>query len=140
MASERTVRDAEMAVAQRKLLIARQWSGLRQRSIDAVVSPTSLGALALAGAMFGWRSAGKHKNQGDGGGRRAEASAEHPAAARPSIVDGALRSVGVGVLRGFASMAIEELLRGSYSKAEKPSPTGAASADVESGEVSDSPE
>src|SRR5581483_6833827 len=116
-AGERSVRDAEMAVVQRKAAIARQWSGLRRRSVEAVVSPASLGALAFAGAMVGWRSAGKHKNGGDGK-REAEGSAERGAAMRPSIVDGALRSVGVGVLRAFASMAIEELLRGGSGKAE----------------------
>jgi len=138
-AGDSAVRSAERAVHDRKRLIAMQWSGLRERSVGAIAKPSTLGALALAGAVVGWRSAGKDK-QAERMARAAdEKSASRVGAAVPSMLEEAVRSVGVGVLRGFATMAIEELLRGRSEKAAHassaatPQPT-----DVENGEVSGS--
>jgi|SRR5579862_5486196 len=136
MTSERTVRNAEMAIAQRKLMIARQWSGLRERSVDAVARPTTLGALALAGAVAGWRSAGKNRNRAK---NRVNGQARQPQGeSSSSILDGALRSVSVGMLRAFATMAIEEFLRGDSRKAARSSPGGAGLAGGRDGNVRDS--
>jgi hypothetical protein len=109
--SDQAVRNAEQAVGERKLVIARQWEALKARSVDAVSKPTTLGVLAFAGAVAGWRSAGRDE------GKRVVPSApcDCVEAGKPPA-SGPMRSLLVGLLRGMATMATEELLRAATAK------------------------
>ena len=57
MIDRRTVQASQQSVAARKATLAAQWLALQARIRDVATQPATLGAVALAGGIVGWRSA-----------------------------------------------------------------------------------
>ena len=57
MIDQRAVQAAQQVVAARKAKLAEQWLALQTQMRDAATQPATLGAVALAGGIIGWRSA-----------------------------------------------------------------------------------
>ena len=110
---ERAIRSAERAIDERKRNIARQWDALHERSLDAVTHPATLGALTLAGGVAGWRSARRSDDK-----HRADVASCDRNETKERSGAGPVRSLLMGLLRGMASMATEELLRAATATNE----------------------
>src|ERR1700736_6458451 len=61
MIDQRAVHAAQRSVAARKATLAVQWLALQARMRDAATQPVTLGAVALAGGIIGWRSGAPEK-------------------------------------------------------------------------------
>ena len=105
----RAVRIAEQSVAARKATIEAQWVALRARMRDAVTEPATLGAVALAGGIIGWRSAPSEKI--------VEVECKCPEQPRPSLLRGGMRTLAIATLQAAASLASEEFLRSTMAQA-----------------------
>jgi hypothetical protein len=105
----RAVGAAEQSVATRKATLAAQWLALRTRMRDAVTEPTTLGAVALAGGIIGWRSAASEKT--------VVVACECPEQARPSLLRGGMRTLAIATLQAATSIASEEFLRSTLAQA-----------------------
>jgi hypothetical protein len=105
----RAVRAAEQSVAARKATLAAQWLALRTRMRDAVTQPATLGAVALAGGIIGWRSAASA--------RIVEVECKCPETPRPSLLRGGMRTLAIATLQAAASIASEEFLRSTLAQA-----------------------
>jgi hypothetical protein len=105
----RAVRAAEQSVAARKATLAAQWLALRIRIRDAVTRPATLGAVALAAGIIGWRSAAS--------GKVVEVECKCPETPRPSLLRGGMRTLAIATLQAAASIASEEFLRGTLAQA-----------------------
>jgi hypothetical protein len=104
----RAVRIAEQSVAARKATIEAQWLALRGRVRDAVTEPATLGAVALAGGIIGWRSAASE--------RIVEVECKCPEQPRPSLLRGGMRTLAIATLQAAASIASEEFLRSTMEQ------------------------
>jgi hypothetical protein len=109
MIDVRAVRIAEQSVAARKATIEAQWLRLRARMRDAVTEPATLGAVALAGGIIGWRSAASEKI--------VEVECKCPEQPRPSLLRGGIRTLAIATLQAAASIASEEFLRSTMAQA-----------------------
>jgi hypothetical protein len=109
MIDQRAVRAAEQSVAARKATLAAQWLALRGRVRDAVTQPATLGAVALAGGILGWRSAASEKI--------VEVECKCPEKPRPSLLRGVIRTLAIATLQAAASIASEEFLRSTLGQA-----------------------
>jgi len=109
MIDRRAVRLAEQSVAARKATLAAQWLALRARMRDAVTEPATLGAVALAGGVIGWRSAASAKI--------VEVECKCPAKPRASLLGGGVRTLAIATLQAAASIASEEFLRSTLVQA-----------------------
>ena len=110
MISDHAVRAAEHAIATRKAAIASQWRVLQTRSIEAATRPTTLGTLALAGAIVGWRAGARDIKEAPS--KVARCACADKAAAAEDGGTSVIKSAMVGLLRGLAAMATEEFVRG----------------------------
>lgn len=104
----RAVRAAEQSVAARKATLAAQWLALRARTRGAVTEPATLGAVALAGGIMGWRSAASEKT--------VQKECKCPEQPRRSLLGGGMRTLAIATLQAAASIASEELLRSTMKK------------------------
>lgn len=109
MIDRRVVRVAERSVAARKATLAAQWLALRARMRDAVTEPATLGAVAIAGGIIGWRSAASAKI--------VEVECKCPANPRASLLGGGVRTLAIATLQAAASIASEEFLRSTLAQA-----------------------
>ena len=112
----RAVRVAEQTVAARKATLAAQWLALQARMRDAVTEPATLGAVALAGGIIGWRSAASEKI--------VEVECKCPERPRPSLLRGGMRTLAIAALQAAASIASEEFLRSTLAQAGRDEGTG----------------
>lgn len=110
LTDERAVRLVEQALAGRKALLSRRWHALRAGFGDKLVEPVTLATAGLIGGIFGWR-AGDRK---DDARIRCECPAQET---KPSLLSGALRSIAVAGLQVIASIATEEFVRSTVSRA-----------------------
>ena len=110
MIDVRAVRIAEQSVAARKATIEAQWLALRARMRDAVTEPATLGAVALAGGIIGWRSAASE--------RIVEVECKCPEQPRPSLLRGGMRTLVIATLQAAASIASEEFLRSTLAQGQ----------------------
>ena len=106
MIDQRAVRAAQQSVAARKATLAAQWRALRAWIGDAATQPATLGAVALAGGIIGWRSAAPP---------RAEVECKCPAPPRPSLLRGGMRTLAIATLQAAASLASEGFLRSTLA-------------------------
>lgn len=121
MISEHAVRAAEQAVAARKATIAHQWRALQARSVEAATRPSTLAGLALAGAVVGWRAGGRDIEQTQSKAARCDCEDKERPAGDGGM--GIIKSAVVGVLRGLAAMATEELIRGFVPSDDESAPS-----------------
>ena len=110
MIDQRAVLAAQQSVAARKATLAAQWLALRTRMRDAVTQPATLGAVALAGGIIGWRSAASAKIVEVG---------KCPEKPRPSLLRGGMRTLAIATLQAAASIASEEFLRSTLAQAAR---------------------
>jgi hypothetical protein len=107
----RAVRAAEQSVAARKATLAAQWLALRARTRDAVTRPATLGVVALAGGILGWRSAASEEI--------VEVECKCPEQPRPSLLRGGMRTLAIATLQAAASIASEEFLRSTWAQTRR---------------------
>jgi hypothetical protein len=107
MIDQRAVRAAQQSVAARKATLAAQWLALRARMRDAATQPATLGAVALAGGIIGWRSAAPPRVE-------VECKCPEP---RPSLLRGGVRTLAIATLQAAASIASEAFLRSTLAQA-----------------------
>jgi hypothetical protein len=110
MIDQRAVRAAQESVAARKATLAAQWLALRARMGDAATHPATLGAVALAGGIIGWRS---------GAPPRVEVECKCPETPRPSLLRGGMRTLAIATLQAAASIASEEFLRSTFAQSAR---------------------
>ena len=111
MIDQRGVRAAQQSVAARKATLAAQWLALRARMRDAATRPATLGAVALAGGVIGWRSAAPEKV--------VEVECKCPDPPRPSLLRGGMRTLAIATLQAAASIASEEYLRSALAQSAR---------------------
>ena len=111
MIDQRAVQAAQQSVAARKATLAAQWLVLRARVRDAATQPATLGAVALAGGIIGWRSATSEKI--------VEVECRCPEQPRRSLLRGAMRALAIATLQAAASIASEEFLRSTLAQAAR---------------------
>ena len=109
MIDRRAVQAAQQSVAARKATLAAQWLALQARVRDAATQPATLGAVALAGGIIGWRSAAPEK--------LVEVECECPEKPRLSLLRGGMRTLAIATLQAAASIATEEFLRSTLGQA-----------------------
>ena len=110
MIDQRAVRAAQQSVAERKATLAAQWLALRGRMRDVATQPATLGAVALAGGIIGWRSAARP---------RVDVECKCPETPRPSLLRGGMRTLAIATLQAAASIASEEFLRSTLAQAAR---------------------
>jgi hypothetical protein len=111
MIDQRAVRAAEHSVTARKAVLAAQWLALRTRMREGMTQPATLGAVALAGGIMGWRSAGS--------GKIVDVECKCPETPRPSLLGGGIRTLAIATLQAAASIASEEFLRSTMEQAAR---------------------
>jgi hypothetical protein len=103
MIDQRAVQAAQRSVAARKAALAAQWLALQAQMREVATQPATLGAVALAGGIIGWRSAAPEKV--------IEVECKCPEKPRPSLLRGGMRTLAIATLQAAASIASEEFLR-----------------------------
>jgi hypothetical protein len=111
MIDQGAVQAAQQSVAARKATLAAQWLALQAQMRDVATQPTTLGAVALAGGIIGWRSAAPEKV--------IEVECKCPEKPRPSLLRGAMRTLAIATLQAAASIASEEFLRSTLAQAAR---------------------
>jgi hypothetical protein len=111
MIDQRAVQAAQRSVAARKATLAAQWLALQARMRDAATQPATLGAVALAGGIIGWRSAAPEK--------LVAVECKCPEKPRPSLLRGGMRTLAIATLQAAASIASEEFLRSTLAQAAR---------------------
>ena len=111
MIDQRAVQAAQRSVAARKATLAVQWLALQARMRDAATQPVTLGAVALAGGIIGWRSAAR--------GKVVEVECNCPEKPRLSLLGGGMRTLAIATLQAAASIASEEFLRSTLAQAAR---------------------
>jgi hypothetical protein len=111
MIDQRAVQAAQRSVAARKATLAVQWLALQARMRDAATQPVTLGAVALAGGIIGWRSGAPEK--------LVEVECKCPERPRPSLLRGGIRTLAIATLQAAASIASEEFLRSTLAQAAR---------------------
>ena len=108
MIDQRAVQAAQRSVAARKATLAAQWLALQVRMRDAATQPATLGAVALAGGIIGWRSAAPEKV--------VEVECKCPEKPHFSLLRGGMRTLAIATLQAAASIASEEFLRSTLAQ------------------------
>ena len=111
MIDQRAVQAAQRSVAARKATLAAQRLALQARMRDAATQPSTLGAVALAGGIIGWRSAAPEK--------LVEVECKCPEKPRLSHLGGGMRTLAIATLQAAASIASEEFLRSTLAQAAR---------------------
>jgi hypothetical protein len=111
MIDQRAVKAAQRSVAARKATLAAQWLALQAQMRDVATQPATLGAVALAGGIIGWRSAAPEKV--------IEVECKCPETPRPSLLRGGMRTLAIATLQAAASIASEEFLRSTLAQAAR---------------------
>ena len=111
MIDQRAVQAAQRSVAARKATLAAQWLALEAQMRDVATQPATLGAVALAGGLIGWRSAAPEKV--------IEVECKCPEKPRPSLLRGGMRTLAIATLQAVASIASEEFLRSTLAQAAR---------------------
>jgi hypothetical protein len=111
MIDQRAVQAAQQVVAARKAKLAEQWLALQAQMRDAATQPATLGAVALAGGIIGWRSAAPEKV--------VEVECKCPEKPRPSLLGAGMRTLAIATLQAAASIASEEFLRSTLAQAAR---------------------
>ena len=111
MIDQRAVQAAQRSVAARKATLAAQWLALQAQMRDVATQPATLGAVALAGGIIGWRSAAPEKV--------IEVECKCPEKPRPSLLRGGMRTLAMATLQAVASIASEEFLRSTLAQAAR---------------------
>jgi hypothetical protein len=109
MIDRRAVQAAQRSVAVRKATLAAEWLALQARMRDLATEPATLGAVALAGGIIGWRSAAPEKV--------VEVECKCPEKPRLSLLRGGMRTLAIATLQAAASIASEEFLRSTLAQA-----------------------
>jgi hypothetical protein len=111
MIDQRAVRAAQQSVAARKATLAAQWLALQAQMRDVATQPATLGAVALAGGIIGWRSAASAKI--------VEVECKCPEKPRRSLLRGGMRTLAIATLQAAASIASEEFLRSTLAQSAR---------------------